>query len=353
MPLYGDPTKYMTWRTVKYADVDGSPEGNFYFDRGMITRSIHVAWEQKDLAVVAFMGGVSVINGAGGNRTLSRLIPHSFPTYPWMYVQGVQNIKPIGMTGASEYPPSATDAPTDIRNVDGNLDDGTGVARYRMAEISLQYVMPTFKIKEDAEIIQTEDMAPLQGLPDEGQAIANGYSESRYITRHIKPQGKMLTIPRGLLKGPDLKPILEAVAVNEFVSTFEYTWHQVPEEALPELTWLEGQNSVNHDWFDNRPPGTLLFCGDPEVRPEPNPITGQMLHTVKYQFHSLLILDPSVAGPPSTPGRLKGHNYIRKPVGGTLAAWLFSTDGVGTLEGTRIFPDFDFRKLFRPDPLTP
>lgn len=353
MPVPGGVGRYMQFRGVHYAEVDGSPEGNLYFDKGMITRRFHVAYENLDDVIAAFTGSVAI--AVGGTdlddetklvRTLTRTIPHSMPRRSKMFVQGISNITNMKQCEIINWPESANIAPVIEGHIDGNQFDGTGTARYWMCEIGLQYVMPSFKIKADSEVTIVTGPDPLLGLPDEGTAIAYGYPFSRYITRHIKHMGKMLTIPRGLLKGSDGKLILEAIAIQENVAMFEYTWHQVPEAAIPELTWIAAQGTVNDAVFDGRPAGTLLFAGDPEVRMDPNPLTEEYMATIKYQFHSLCIPDDTV-----TPPVVRGHNYVRKVIDNKIKPVEFSSDGVGVATGSRVFKSFDFRRLFRPDPI--
>lgn len=352
MPIKGTPSRFMQYNGIYYVEADGSPDGNFYFDRGVYNRSIYIPHESLNAAMLAFTGDVEVsVNIPATARTLRRTLPHRFPQKPWMYVQGISKIKPIGQIEVLNPPASAGEAPGEIPShiqPGGNLLDGTGIARYMMAEVGLQYNMPDYKIKADSEIINLNVGEPLYSDPDEGNALASGYANSRYVTRHVKRMSKMLTIPRGLLSTTDGKKVLEAIAINENVATFEYTWHQVPESGLPEASWLLGQGTVNDATFDGRPAGTLLFDGAVETKPMPNPITGKILYTVRYQFHSLCIIDDSV-----DPKVIRGHNWVRKVIGGKIVPVEFSADGVGAVAGTKIFPSYDFRKFFRPDPPTP
>ena len=361
MPLPGPPVAHMfnsntieedTYE-VAYNVVEGSPEGNFYYDRGMVPMTIHVGHEQVDTAILVFMGKCWVYTnpvavGGKNYRTIKRAIPHRLPNRQWMVCQGVSQIKPLGMRSTYDtYPSSAADPIPNYRICNGNRLDGTGLPIYEMAEIALQYVFPIFKVKADSEVINPLVGHGLEGLPDEAYWIGQSYAESRYVSRIIKRQTKILTFPRGMMRRGDTKQlILEAIPVSENVATFEYTWFQVPEEALPELAWLAGSNCVNEFMFDGRPKGTLLFTGEPEVREEPNPITGQHLYSVKYVFHSLTIPDPDPAIPVGSPDKVKGHNYIRVVHENKLKVVRFET-----FNGDIAYKDFDFTNFFRPDPL--
>lgn len=355
------PGHYCYFRNTQFVDMHGSPDGNFYYDKGMIQRTIMVANDGVDQAILDFAGYATVmdgpIDGDGLHRYIARVLPHQFPTRQWMIVQGVNNINrkvfkysdSISISGEPEGV---------ISNITGDRYDGTALPRYKFAEMGLQYVMPTFKVKTDAQVSfvePTDPTYPYNFIPDEGWALAKGWrTYSRYVTRIIKHQSKMITLPAGLLRDntAQKRPILEGIAVNENVGVYEYTWHQVPEDALPENTWILAKNTVNDAVFDGQPAGTLLFNGAPEVTPEPNPITGLMYYKVKYTLYSYMLIDP-------IDNEIYGHNYIRRLVETSsgpppvykIRVVKLTTDGVGAEAGATIFPSFDFRKLFRPDVL--
>lgn len=335
-----DPNFFCTFRQTRYAEKEGSPEQNLFFDRGQLVRHIWVHHSEIYQAMLDFCGGVAVLN-TGLARTLERVIPHQWPKLPWMIVQGMPQCTPYVMRPYN----SDRDDPGTVLSDFQARDPADDTPMYEVAEMSFQYVMPTFLVKEDSEITNLPGVEPaFVGIPDEGQALANGWEFSRYVTRQIKRHGRMLTIPRGLLKGSDGKLILEAIAINEGTADYQYTWHQVPHEALPENNWTLGTNTVNDEVFDGHPPGTLLFSGEPEIKLNPNPITGQILYDVVYTLHSLKIFN-------GTTGDIVGHNWIRKVVGGKITPVLFSSTGSPTpSQDEVIYRDFDFRKLFRPDP---
>lgn len=347
--MLGDPNFWSLWRTTRFADKDGSPDIQLYNDRGQINRTIWVCHDNIDQAITDFYGSVTLKQSDFGTFYLSRIVPHNWPKRPWMWVQSASQITPQVMRPYNFTNP--------ITLADFQARDVDGTPTYWTAEVQLQYIFPTFKIKadDDPTVVNPIIGDKFQGLPDEGNALQTSYRlNSRYVTRIIKMATKMLTIPRGLVADSNKKTIAENIAINEHVGELIYTWHQVPEEALPQTQWIAGANSVNDSTFDGRPAGTLLFTNDPELRMTPNPITGQYLYDVTYRFHSLITYDK---GDPLNP---KGHNYIRRSdpnAGGPgvsifrplLFGLWFTPAGGGPQQQQVMFPSFDFRRLFRPD----
>lgn len=312
------------FRSTTWYEREDSPSGGYSTDRGQVNRDIQVAWAARGQAALDFAGDVAVVNDGSGRNYLSRTIPHAFPPRPWMYVQSIPAEKPLALKGK----------------------DGSDVGVYSLAILTLQYVMPPFRVKDDGSTLCTDASYFMHDLPDEGWALAvQGVANSRYVTRQIKHATKVLVYNRGMLKDENSKLILEGIPITEFVGEWSYTWHQVPEEALPEKAWIDGAKCVNSTTFDGRPAGTLLFAGDPEIRMDPNPITGKFLYTVTYRFHSLLLVDDT-----TTPHTIRGHNYILRPsAGSTVKPQKFTTDGLGVNPGTVVYRDFDFASFFRPD----
>lgn len=323
----------LAYRDTLYLESNESPEGSYYFDRGQVARKIQVDWPARDQAIRDFAGTVEVLYNDEGQGYLRRTTPHPFPPRPWMYVQSIPKEQPCCLRGN-----------------DGGTADGLGVARYELCELTLVYAMPTYNIREDASIVAPD--GPLAGLPDEGYALEQGrVNHSRYVSWVPRLASKTLELNQGMLKDEDNKLIVSGIPFPEPVGEVLYTWHQVPEEALPVGVWIANGNSVNDATFDIWPAGTLLFDGPPEVRTNPNPMTGQTLADVTYKFKVSIKADPS-----TDPVTVRGHNYIyrRKVVGDPpvplLIPRLVTTDGVGNDAGTRMFRDFDFKKFFRPQP---
>lgn len=322
----------LMFRSTEYVESEDSPKGGYYFDRGQVTCRIMVDHMARAQAVLDFAGSVQVNYDGGGQGYLTRVLPHALPARPWMYVQAVPNEEPLGLRGVTD-----------------EFGDGTGQSVYDLCELTLNYVMPTYKLKEDDDVLAST--GPLAGKPDEGYALQEGYQDSRYVTRVKKYSSRILVLNKGMLKDQDGKIIVEGVPFPEPGGEVQYTWHQVPEECLPELVWMANSGRVNDATFDGYPAGTLLFDGNVEVRPSPNPITGQVLTDVVYRFKLAFKADPA-------DGTIYGHNYVYRlvtnpPALARLRPRLVTTDAVGSALGSRMFPNLDFKKLFRPQPLAP
>ncbi len=332
MPIsYPFWTTPLSYRSTLYLESNESPEGSYFLDRGQIARKIQVDWEARNQAIEDFGGTVTVLYNGSGQGYLNRSVPHAFPARPWMYVQSIPKEMPIAIRGNS-----------------GGTTDGLGVATYEICELTLVYAMPTYKIKADEDVLAAA--GPLAGLPDEGRALERGYNlYSRFITRVPKYSSKILVLNKGMLKDSDGKLIVEGLPLPEPGGEIQYTWHQVPEECLPQLVWIANCNVVNDAEFDGWPAGTLLFDGVPEFRSAPNPMTGQILSDVTYRFK--ISIKPDLSDDPPT---ILGHNYVYRLTPAptrVLIPKLVTTDGVGAAAGSTLFREFDFKKFFRPQPV--
>lgn len=350
MPLVGDPATFLTFRGVRYVESDESPSGNYARGKGTVTRSYYCGWEDKDALALAMAGTTSVQTAPGGKRYLSRVTPHALPyktrpvegvPVPYMYCDDVLQVRPMALRGN-----------------DGGTADGLGVARYQQAEVTCQYSMPTFSVREDADVHAAD--GPLAGLPDEGHVLATlGAKQSRYVAVATKFTTRELVSNRGLMKDANGKVILEGVPIREATGEATYTWYNVPEAALPRAAWVAGGATVNDQEFDRWPAGTLLASGLPEVRPEPNVVDGELYYTLVYRFQLLMLYDrdPALAGGPV----IRGHNYIRRlttrvPLADKVfEPVLVTTTGENQTEFQNVdpdrlmFPPFPFASFFRPD----
>lgn len=333
MALIGDPANFLTLRSTTYIEADESPTGAYSFDRGQVTRSIFTAWADRDQAALDFAGTAVVVTNTDGRRYISRTLPHALPSKTHMRVQSVPQVKPMGLRGN-----------------DGGQVGGLSIARYEMAEVVLQYGMPTYDFLEDADV--EADDGTLEALPDEGWHLANNGAEAtRFISRTMKFTTRELVLNRGMLKTEDQKLVLEGIPIREATGEITYTHHMVPADAIPTDAWIAGGSTVNEFEFDGWPVGTLLAHSMPEMRPEPNVIDGQKYYSLSYKFQLLMLYDRTRSGDTV----IRGHNYIRKLVSEPpelprFKPLLVTTDGGdGTAPGTLMFPLFDFQQFFRPN----
>lgn len=337
MALKGNSALFSTFRSTTFVELEDSPVGAYALDRGNVTRTYLVDFAARDQAALDFAGTATRIVAPGGQTYLSRTLPHQLPSKSYMRVQSIPSVKPHAMRGTT-----------------GTLGDGTAMATYEMAEITCQYVFPTFDFLTDAEV-EAED-GPLAGYADEGWHLAtNGSTATRYITPSVKLATRELVLNRAILKDPRGKPILEGVPIRETTGEVTYTWHQVPRDALPRQAWIAGGGCVNEQDFDSWPAGCLLADSMPETRPSPNVIDGQVYYDLQYRFKLLILADRL---DPDGSVVFRGWNYIRRLVpqlgpvvgAGRFELLLATTDGGdGTAPGTTMYPNYDFASFFRPD----
>lgn len=332
MPLIGDPSNFLSFRSTSYVEADESPSGAYSLDRGQVTRTYYVSWDDRDQAALDFAGTATLMTASDGVRYVTRTLPHALPSKTYMRCQSILSVKPMSLRGNS-----------------GGQTGGLGMADYEQAEITCQYVMPTFRFAEDADVLAGD--GPLYGWPDEGWALGyDGIANSRYITRTIKFTTRELVVNRSLLKDSQGKLILEGFPLRESSGEVTYTHHQVPESAIPQQAWINGGSCVNEFDFDGWPAGTLLSHSLPEARPSPNVIDGQFYYDLTYRFALLMLFDRS-----TDPVTVRGHNYIRRlvtrvPNQPRFEPLLVTADGGdGVDPASLMFPPFDFASFFRPD----
>lgn len=335
MPLrLADGVSPLVFRSTEYVESDSSPEGSYYLDRGQIARRIQVDWPDRAQAIRDFAGEV-VLSNNGTAQYLERTLPHSFPGKSWMVVQSVPKEEPMALRG-------------------NDWIDGEGVAQYDCCELTLVYVMPTFKLKTDEEV-WSGAADEWESLPDEGYALEQGFAYSRYVTKTVKFHAKTLVLNKGMLKknvGGQMKLVVEGLPYPNPGGEVMYTWHQVPEGGIPENAIKGYANSVNDAAFDGFPAGTLLYDGNVEIRANPNPVTGQVLYDVTYRFPISIKVHPVT-------GTVYGHNYIWEAVqhdfGGAEGVQtvlfpvpVYTNDGTA-VAGNQPFRTKPFRSFFRPD----
>lgn len=311
-----------TWRSTEYTElVEGSPVKRFLTDQGQVTRRISVSGsDQLYIQAARDFIGYAEVTTEGGVNVLRRNIPHSFPDLPKMFCTGIPVCEGLGHRS--------------------KVND---VAVYEKELFTAIYSTPTYYILDDAALQALHDTL----TPDEGVAIAAGWLTSRYITKQVRQASRMLILNRGLMKPSDNpnKPIPEGVPFVEYAADIMYTWHQVPEAALPQVAHREGPGTINDAVFDGYPAGTLL-----SETPDPKPFTdqfGNRMFDIQYRFKFL----PRWEDPTATPLVATGHNYILQPDGiqPNITLKYKQVDSKGNGTGTKLYRSYDFTKFFRPD----
>ncbi len=349
-----------TWNGIDYwENPPGSPNEAIDYDKGQVTRKILVAWEDRWAAFEAFLGiGKLVTSSLTGQTYILRSSPLIVPT-----------VEPNGGLLPHPYPAAPPGMyATRITSVDGRGKPGKDlldVTTYEQALLTIVYSTLTYHVGDDNSVLNTDPNdipiplppppppPPLQGtgsfflLPDEGFALSAGTpkaSNYRYITRVAKPSGRMLSLNKGMMfvASPinTLRiPIAEGIPVVEPSMDLVYTWHRVPEAAVPVNAIMAQMGTVNDAIFDGFAPETLLVEA-PDPKPIYSPFGGRE-YDIQYRMKFLPRWD-------RTAKVARGWNYIlRKPPDGQLQFVLVTSDGA--LDSTRTYRATNFRNLFRPD----
>jgi hypothetical protein len=227
--------------------------------------------------------------------------------------------------------------------------DSLGAARYPLVRFQVEYSILPYIVRDDFSVLASS--GPLDGLPDEGTALAAGWlSSSRYVSRFVKPGGHMYTLPQGLLKRTDMvtgNALPVAMPWRSVEATLRYTWHQVPINGIPENAIYQTYNCVNDAIFDNRPTGTLLFK-DVEITQYQNAL-GIWMADVSYTFG----FQPNYS---QVSKKCLGWNsrllYVKTPGGLDYVGVSSNGAAPATVVGTSnnaAYPFRDFTALFRPD----
>lgn len=318
------------WRKTPYNETaEGSPDLAMVKDGTRMRRTVKVLWEDpvdgsaKDgTAQRDFIGHATVKVAAGGKRYISRETPFPYPhlknssDLPYLYCVGAPVMRGVGPQGA----------------------DDEAVQSFAHALLDLEFRSLPYPILTDAEVLGVGDWA---GIPDEGRFGADG-TKRRYTTRMVKPGGKIIVLPQGMMKVVDGSasgiPIREGLPFRQASAQVTYVHHDVPEDGVP-LRLLEARyNTINSVEFDGWTAETLLF-EQADIKPMVSAL-GDKIADVQLTFKWLPNYSPvsSVA---------KGHNYILRRVGGVLDYYLVTSTGAAG--GTKPYRTADHSDLFRPD----
>lgn len=312
MPQWHDTT--FTWWYPEHEDEA------ILNDNGRAQGVALVPWELRKQARHDFVGYSALESGPQGSW-IARRTPMPWPEEEWMYCTGS---------------PRATGAGTN------GFDLISGLSAYKTCRLTLAFQALTYDVRQDEEVWGTT--GPLVGKPDEGDALRRGIR--RYITVQGKMGGKVWTIPQGILRFPDGQPILQGSMAKQipFVDLV-YTWHQIPEDALPKSAWTEGMGRINDAEFDGFPAETLLF-GAPSHSIPRRDVRGTRIVDVQYPARFQPNYDKG--------GTARGHNYMLRAYvsgGSTILDYqIVKTAGTtpATPNGDAPFRTYDFAKWFRP-----
>lgn len=320
--------------------VEGSPEESADERQGKNTRTIFVAWDDRDTAKAAFLGGPILLNndpatGLGGY--IERVVPLRYPTNELLFAQGEPKVEGVGYRGKTATGTSLA------------------MARYELAKITFKFENVSYPILDDNQLPDGDI-----GGPSEGAGLAAGVR--RFITKIIHPGGRIFNLNRGFMyvisDGPLGGRVLpEGLPIYMPFRSIEYHWHQVPLRAIPFKTQQVALRTVNDDVFDGSPKECLLLEGC-DISPEylaPNGVKcADVIYRIKEQFNAGSYIDPQTLAVVNEP-RPNGHNFILWRWTGTKVAptparllWV-RTSSDGTLSGTPPYPSFSFQKLFQPD----
>lgn len=257
---------------------------------------------------------------------------------PWLYATDVELIEGLSPAGI----------------------DALGAPLYEKAKITIVYRPLHYKVKDDRSMVRSGHY-----FKYDGEIFIDESYLDRYVTRFLRPVVESREIPLGRWKWAEgsLRGKWSGAPLRHTVSFLEviYIWRQVPvskdrnASAPPAyhvpVSVPQALGAVNKTAFDNFPEGTLQLTS---VLVKPyrwwnNYFYADIIYTCKY-FNAKQPSSGLEYNPP------KGHNYfLHTPTkdDGSFEAFeyrLATHDGNET--GIRVNREFEFRDLFRPDPVS-
>jgi hypothetical protein len=299
-------------------------------------------------AILGTQARVTAAKSGGGSRYyIERTLPHSIvPIEPdgaaadlsWMFAASIPYAESLS---SKTYPDVGVDSlPVPVDGV----------------RLKVEYRALPYHVLPDSSVLATTGPLAsgggLPALPDEGDALRLGWADySRYVTRIIEPGGRAITFPNGfvrfvLLAGEtNVQPLPIGLPVPMFRATILYTWHLVPQNAVPMNAIAKCSNAVNDAAFDGFAAETLLLSS---VRQKPlfSALGGRMMQ-VEYRMIYAPLQDFDGASYTT-----KGWNHFPAKYNNTLRARQLTlrNDGAApTTNSERVFMQQDFATLFRPD----
>jgi hypothetical protein len=328
----------MRFRNTEFFEVTDSyqsPQEEFAGDDARVTQEVDIVpgtLEARQDAALDFLGYAKIAFAKKGALDVVYLTRQTPMENRPLYCVGIPSGR--GMSAARKNP----------RHNTADYD------RYRMTLTFRGFPCP---VLEDDAILATDSDNPLQGLPDEGEALQK--SKPRYITRYVEYGNRVLQVRGSLfyyvntfIPGSPLQPIPEGVPLPDCFLSLIYNWFSVPKTAYNRDYAFKALNCVNNKTFDGFPAECLLLSGIKET-PRRGPLNDPLLD---ISYHMRAIYHPSRTTIPNTIVALGWNGILRNyrnPTTGANALLDYTrVSSDGTLTGTYPFSLIDFRPLFQP-----
>lgn len=333
------------WRGIEYfEEAKGGPSETWGVDESRVIRTLLFFGADRNSgptfplrqAIAENFIGKPNYTIAGGKKCITRLTPHFYPSggsTNYLYCTRILNSEMVGRPLTPHSP-----AKTAV---------GDKIALYPCWRVTFEYRMLPYDIREDNEVKAVAGelyVSATEAYPDEGDALRVGWTGTRYISRIVRPSGRVLSLRQGVLKYEGVTdgsgrvvPTLEPFPFNETSCRVEYRWVQVPISAYPAATVQTYLNTVNDATFDGYTTGTLLFL-DADIVPRRDPF-GQRTVDVVYR----MLWSPRHNGTTAL-----GHNAIPRIHAGGVTYTLVNTSGTAGETAKRPYRYTSFVNLFHP-----
>lgn len=313
------------WKGTNWTETaEGSPDIAMVRDGTRLKRTFKVEWDRAatGLAQRDFIGYSKVQLGFGAKWFINRELPFVYPRIlnsagnPFLYCVSCPALRGVGPLGK----------------------DADGVQTFQHGLLDLEFRTLPYNVLRNEDILGVGDFIQ---VPDEG-LFGTDPTKRRYVTRLTKPAGKILSLPRGMMRvvnadAAKRTPIPEGIPFRQASATIVYIWHDVPEAGVPNATIQTSLNTINNAAFDVYAAGTLLF-ETVDIKPTVSPL-GDRTADVQYTLKWL----PNLSADGTT---ARGHNWILRKVAGGMDYVQVTSDG--TLAGTPPYRSSDLADLFRP-----
>lgn len=350
-----------TIRGIRFHEdsVNRSPIVRYSSENAAVIRKLYLSHDRAkpdplSEAALALCGGARIDTETFGGVTrawVTRQTPDFYPATPtfenptgtpFLFVEGV----PVG---------EPCSKPSGV--------DDQGRTEYDWYRLTCNYETRGYNVKEDGDVLAT-GTGPAVGVsplaadvfdhvarPDEGDCLARGWKNSRWILKQVDRAARTVSLKQGVVqwqlvegRGPAKEAINEGLPYSQARLSVNYTWVCVPEDAVPELAMQTALGRCNQFSFDKFPLGTLLLA-DAKARYYTS-ATGQRVADVAY--HCIFLPNRD-----SLTGVFMGWNSWLRVVDGKVRCWPISGDGntINPDDATatnKIVQHYDFSYLFRP-----